>query len=94
MDKKLTYHEQTTRENTRKLRNVLSTLPDFTRDYFRAIEPNTSAKARISYVYDIRLFFYFLCENNPYFKKMEDITKIKLSDLESLQPVDIEEYLE
>ena len=56
MDKKITYHEQTSRENTLKLRSVLQTLPDFTKDFFRAIEPNTSAKTRISYVYDIRLF--------------------------------------
>lgn len=94
MDKKLTYQEQVNRENTLKLRNVLATLPNFTRDYFRAIEPNTSAKTRISYVYDIRLFFYFLCDTNPYFQKMNDITAIKLTDLEQLQPVDIEEYLE
>lgn len=94
MDKKITYHEQVTRDNTIKLRNVLATLPGFTRDYFRAIEPNTSAKTRISYVYDVRLFFKFLCASNPYFKKMDDITEIRLSDLESLQPVDIEEYLE
>ena len=65
MDKKITYHEQTSRENTLKLRSVLQTLPDFTKDFFRAIEPNTSAKTRISYVYDIRLFFQFLQINNP-----------------------------
>ena len=94
MDKKITYHEQVTRDNTVKLRSVLATLPGFTRDYFRAIEPNTSAKTRISYVYDIRLFFKFLCDRNPYFSKMKDITEIKLADLDLLQPVDIEEYLE
>lgn len=94
MDKKITYHEETTRENTKKLREVLATLPAFTRDFFRAMEPNTSAKTRISYVYDIRVFFSFLCECNPYFKNLDDITQIKLSDLEQLQAVDIEEYLE
>ena len=72
IDKKITYHEQTSRENTRKLREVLDTLPSFCRDYFRAMEPKTSAKTRISYVYDIRLFFTFLCESNPYFKKKDD----------------------
>ncbi len=94
MDKKLTYHEEISRKNTLNLRNVLNTLPVFTKDYFRAIEPNTSAKTRISYVYDIRLFFFFLHETNPYFHKMDSIKDIKLSDLELLQPVDIEEYLE
>ncbi len=67
--RKITYHEQTSRENTLKLRSVLQTLPDFTKDFFRAIEPNTSAKTRISYVYDIRLFFQFLQINNPVFAK-------------------------
>ena len=60
MDKKITYHEQNDRDNTIKLRSVLATLPAFAKDFFRAIEPNTSAKTRISYVYDIRLFFSFL----------------------------------
>ena len=94
MDKKITYHEQTSRENTLKLRSVLQTLPDFTKDFFRAIEPNTSAKTRISYVYDIRLFFQFLQINNPVFAKKDSIKDIRLEDLEQLQPVDIEEYLE
>lgn len=94
MDKKITYHEQNDRDNTIKLRSVLTTLPTFAKDFFRAIEPNTSAKTRISYVYDIRLFFSFLFESNPYFHKFSDITEIALSDLELLQPVDIEEYLE
>ena len=37
MDKKITYHEETNRENTKKLREVLATLPTFTRDFFRAM---------------------------------------------------------
>ncbi len=94
MKKKLTYHEENNRENTIKLRAVLSTLPDFTKDYFRAIEPNTSTKTRISYVYDIRIFLNYLYHNNSYYGKYSSIKQIKLSDLESLQAVDIEEYLE
>lgn len=94
MDKKITYHEENNRHNTLKLRQVLATLPGFTRDYFRAIEPSSSAKTRISYVYDIRLFFNFLRDSNPYFQKKKDITEIALNDLDRLQPVDIEEYLE
>lgn len=59
MEKKTTYHEQTSIDNTVKLREVLTTLPDFCRNYFRAMEPTTTAKTRISYVYDIRLFLHF-----------------------------------
>ena len=68
-------------------------MPGFAKDYFRAIEPNTSAKTRISYVYDVRIFFRYLITANPLFKEKE-ITDIRLDDLERLQPVDIEEYLE
>ncbi len=44
-------------------------------------------------MYDIRLFFRFLIQSNPYFKN-KDIKEIQLQDLEKLQAVDIEEYLE
>ena len=38
-----TYHEQTYIDNTLRLREILKTLPPFAKDYFRAIEPTTSA---------------------------------------------------
>ena len=60
-----TYYEQSYIDNTLRLREVLKELPPFVRDYFRAIEPSTSSKTRISYAYDIRVFFHFLIENNP-----------------------------
>lgn len=62
MDNKITYHEQNDIDNTLKLREVLKTLPPFCRDYFRAIDATTTTKTRISYAYDIRIFFQFLLE--------------------------------
>ena len=44
------------------------TLPSFA-NYFRAIEPTTSTNTRISYAYDIRVFFRFN-ENNPVYKNL------------------------
>ena len=55
-----TYQEQVYIDYTLRLREILNTLPPFAKDYFRAIEPRTSAKTRISYAYDIRVFFRFL----------------------------------
>ena len=55
-----TYHEQTRIDQTIRLREVLKTLPPFAKDYFRAIEPKSSAKTRINYAYDVRVFFTFL----------------------------------
>lgn len=68
-------------------------MPPFVRDYFRAIEPTTSARTRISYAYDIRVFFRFLLENNPVYKN-HTMDMLTLQDLERVDPVDIEEYLE
>ena len=88
-----TYHQSTSNQNTVKLRELLKTMPSFCRDYFRGIEPTTTAKTRIGYGYDIRIFFRFLMSENPSFKNAQ-MTDIRLSDLDQLQPVDIEEYLE
>lgn len=93
MEPTTTYHEQITIENTLKLREILKTLPPFAKDYFRAIEPTTSTKTRISYAYDLRVFFQFLKENNPLYKNCE-MKDFKVTDLDHLEAVDIEEFQE
>lgn len=91
--KNRTYHEQIYIDYTLRLREILKTLPPFAKDYFRAIEPKTSAKTRISYAYDIRVFFHFLIENNPVYKNYT-MDQFQVQDLERIEPVDIEEYQE
>ena len=93
MDKKVTYHEQTDVDNTLRLRDVLKTLPPFCRDFFRAIEPRTTTKTRISYAYDIRIFFQFLLEQNPAFKDWS-MDAFTVDDLDQITAVDLEEYEE
>ena len=93
MEKKITYHEQNDIDNTLKLREVLKTLPPFCRDYFRAIDATTTTKTRISYAYDIRIFFQFLLDENPAFsgKTMNDFT---VDVLDQIKAIDLEEYEE
>ena len=93
MDKKTTYREHTDIENTLKLREVLKTLPPFCKDYFRAIDATTTTKTRISYAYDIRIFFQFLLDQNPAFRNysMQDFT---VDVLDNIRALDIEEYQE
>ena len=88
-----TYREHTDTENLLKLRQVLSTLPAFCKDYFRAIDSTTTTKTRISYAYDIRIFFQFLLDENPAFKdyKMTDFT---VDVLDQIKALDLEEYQE
>ena len=93
MDKKVTYHEQTDVGNTLRLRDVLKTLPPFCKDFFRAIEPRTTTKTRISYAYDIRIFFQFLLEQNPAFRDWS-IDAFTVDVLDQITAVDLEEYEE
>ena len=93
MDNKITYHEQNDIDNTLKLREVLKTLPPFCRDYFRAIDATTTTKTRISYAYDIRIFFQFLLEQNPAFRDWS-IDAFTVDVLDQITAVDLEEYEE
>lgn len=72
---------------------ILETLPAFAKDYFRAIETTTTTKTRISYAYDIRIFFQFLIQNNPAFRKFRT-QDFNLQVLDQIQAIDIEEYME
>lgn len=87
------YHEKKYIENTLKLRELLGSLPPYAKEYFRAIETTTTVKTRIAYAYDLRVFFSFLMTCNPVYKKYA-ITDFKPQDLDNLQSVDLEEYME
>lgn len=87
------YHDEQNKQNILKMRAVLDTLPDFCRTFFRGIEEYTSARTKLAYAYDIRLFFEFLHEKNSICAKME-IKDFPLDILNRLTRVDIEEYLE
>ena len=93
MEKKTTYHEQKDVENILRLREVLATLPPFCRDYFRAIDTTTTTKTRISYAYDIRIFFQFLLDENPAFKDFQ-MTDFTIDVLDQVKALDLEEYQE
>ena len=91
--RRITYHEQSDRDNILRLREILSALPPFAKEYFRAAEATTSTRTRISYAYDIRVFFQFLKENNPLYKAKE-LRDFRLEDLDRVTAQDIIEYME
>ena len=93
MSARVTYHEQSDRNNILRLREILATLPPFAKEYFRAVEPTTSTRTRISYAYDVRVFLQFLKESNPLYRS-RDLTEFKLSDLENVTAQDLVEYME
>ena len=80
-------------QNILKMRTVLEELPPFCKEFFRGIEQYTSARTRLAYAYDLRMFFEFLHEKNSACAKLE-ISRIPLAYLDLLNRQDIEEYLE
>lgn len=93
MAKRVTYHDQKDLENTMKLRSVLSTLPDFARDFFRGISTTTSTNTRCKYAYDIRIFFQFLISENPALSQYS-IHNLPIEVLDRVTALDLEEYVE
>lgn len=89
----LNYHDQLNKENIFKMREVLTTLPPFCKQFFRGIEDTTSTRTRLGYALDLRIFFEFLHDTNPMLKKMP-ITDYKISVLDQVSKEDIEEYME
>lgn len=87
------YYEQIDIENTKKLRELIQTLPSFTRDFFRGIEPVTASRTRIAYAYDLRVFFEFLLSHNPEFAK-KGMEGFRVGDLDQITLSDLEEYTE
>ena len=86
------YHDEVVKQNILKMRAVMETLPSFCRTYFLGIQEQTSARTRLAYAYDLRVFFEYLHNENPACRKME-ITDFKLDILEQITREDIEEYL-
>ncbi|MCR5356086.1 MAG: tyrosine-type recombinase/integrase [Lachnospiraceae bacterium] len=92
-NKNRSYHDQSDINNTMKLREITATLPPFCREFFLGIKDTTSARTRLAYAYDIRIFFEYLHEVNPVCKKTE-ITDYDVSLLDMIKPIDIVEYMD
>ena len=89
----LSYHEQEDIENTKRIRGILKELPPFCTDFFRGIEPRTSARTRLAYAYDLKTFFDFLKQANPELKSKK-LRDLPLSLLDEIKLMDLEEYME
>ena len=87
------YHKLEEQKNALLLRRLIENDPPYVRDFFRGIEPQTSSRTRVAYAYDLNVFFQYLHENNDHFRE-KAVSEITLSDLESLRPTDIEEFLD
>ena len=77
-----------------KLREKIEELPSFCRTFFRGISSQTQIKTRIAYAMDLKIFFEYLISEHPVFMKYEDMKEIRLSDLDKIKAVDLENFSE
>ena len=87
------YHEQVKTDLDVKLREKLKELPVFTSQFFRGIEPTTSARTRMAYAYDLGIFFNYLYNETNVGGNLE-IRNWPVSVLDKVTPVMIQDFLD
>lgn len=61
------YYQTIDMKRTERLRELQRQLPAVCKDYFLSVALTTSTLTRLAYAYDFRLFFEYLCKENPVF---------------------------
>lgn len=85
------YHNSTQIARTKRLRELLRELPDVCSDYFLSIEQQTGALTRLSYAYDLKLFFQYLSDELPKFSG-KPVAAFTVQDLKRVTKQDLERY--
>ena len=88
-----TYHQEEEIHNVLLMRDVLSELPRFVSNYFRAIEYSKAPRTRLGYARDIKVFFDYLCSHNPLLKGKQP-KEVTIQQIDQLKSEDIEEYMQ
>ncbi len=91
MGKDSEFYKDKKKQQTLKLRELVSQLPRCAVDYIYSKELTTQTSTLISYSYDLLTFFRFLKERNPVLKNT-DIKDFPLDILAQLDAPDIVEY--
>lgn len=87
------YHKEKQERDTLLLRSLMQQLPSFVGEYLRGTELKNQSGTRLEYARDIMTFLTFLKEKNPSLKEIE-IKDFELSILDSIEAIDIDEYME
>jgi len=83
MKKPQSYHDQINNQNIIKLRELLKSLPSFTREYFNSLSDQTSTRTRHGYAHDLKIFFGFLTEEVFDNKPITEISTENMANIES-----------
>ncbi|MDO4734675.1 MAG: integrase, partial [Lachnospiraceae bacterium] len=87
------YHEQFKIDTNLKLREKLKELPGFSINFFRGIEPTTSARTRMAYAYDLGVFFNYI-KSETGLGGNKEITEYPITLLDKVTPTIIQDYLD
>ena len=87
------YFDEQKQLNTALLREQIKDLPPFMKEYFVSIAQTNAVKTRLGYARDLKVFFNYLLANHENFmdRQMKDI---KVTDLDSITPEDIDIFME
>ncbi len=85
---KSSYHSERDLINQKKIKEELKHFPSFVNDFIISIENTTSSLTRLNYLFDLKLFFNYLSENNKISEK-----NIDLNIINNLISKDIERFL-
>ena len=81
------YHRTTEAKSVLKLRTLQKELPPFVAEFFRGLADYTSARTRLAYAYDLKIFFTYLSEEishkNPKSFTVEDLASLNANDIEN-----------
>jgi len=83
------YKEQQTKLNL-KIRDMLKHLPLFVREFINGIADTTTARTRLSYVYDLGIFLNYLANEGQGFGT--DIMDFTLREMESISSAQLDDY--
>ena len=89
------YHQSIEIVRNRRIRELQAELPDVCADFFSAITQTTSSLTRLAYAYDLRLFFQYLCAEQPQFADtdMRLITAEQIGQITARQLRGFQDYL-
>ena len=85
-----TYYDEIDRANMQKIKDVISELPSYVNDYFISRKTNTTTKTRLSYAYDLRMFFEWFRKSANLLDK--SLKEISIDYIRQINARDIEEY--
>ncbi len=85
------YHLKAQVDRTKRIRELLRDLPDVCSDYFIHIEQITSTLTRLSYAYDLKLFFQYLSDEVVKFSG-KPISEFTAKDIDRVTKQDIERF--